>query len=110
MELSVAINENFLSFPLPDPFRADLDGIVKQVEALASASGYSLAGLDIKNLIQRMIRGVGGCESGCPANALDMVRRGFSGFQLQYVEGGILTATHSGGKDKVLRLEMFPDF
>lgn len=110
MELSVSINENSLSVPLPDPFHADLDGIVKQIEALASANGFSMTGLDVKGLLQKMIRGVGGCESGCPANAMDFVRRGFSGFHLAYIEGGILTAANDDKKGKILRLKMFPDF
>jgi hypothetical protein len=57
-----------------------------------------------------MIRGIAGCERGCPANAQDLVSSGHKGFDMQYVEGGILTARIVTADGSVLSLKLFPDF
>ena len=57
-----------------------------------------------------MVRGIAGCERGCPADAKEFVRRGFKEFSLAYVEGGILTAKAVIGNNKELSIKMFPDF
>jgi hypothetical protein len=65
---------------------------------------------DIKGLLPKMVRGIAGCEGGCPANALELVSSGFKNFDLAYIEGGILTAKAELENGKTLNLKMFPDF
>jgi hypothetical protein len=65
---------------------------------------------DIKGLLPKMVRGIAGCEDGCPANALELVSSGFKNFDLAYIEGGILTAKAELENGKTLNLKMFPDF
>lgn len=57
-----------------------------------------------------MINGIAGCESGCPANAKGLVSGGYKGFDVQYVEGGILTARIMTRDGSIIYLKMFPDF
>lgn len=110
MLLDVIINKDSLSIPIADPFRADLDGILGQIERFAASKETDLTRLDIRGLIPRMIKGIAGCEKGCPANAKDLVSRGVKDFELQYIEGGILSARATLGDDRQVFLKMFPDF
>jgi len=110
MLLDVIIDKDSVSIPIPDPFRADLDGILNQINRFAATKGTDLTRLDIGGLIPRMIKGIAGCEKGCPANAKDLVSRGVKDFELQYIEGGILSARATVSNDKQVFLKMFPDF
>jgi hypothetical protein len=110
MELDVNIDGRSLSIPMEDPFRIDLDETVRKIEAFASSGKNTLDGLDIRGLIPLMIRGVGGCERGCPADAKGVVSAGYAKFELQYIEGGILSAEAVTADGKALHLKMFPDF
>jgi len=110
MLLDVIIDKDSVSIPIPDPFRADLDGILSQINRFAATNGTDLTRLDIGGLIPRMIKGIAGCEKGCPANAKDLVSRGVKDFELQYIEGGILSARATVSTDKQIFLKMFPDF
>ncbi len=110
MVLDVIVGKDSTTVQIPDPFRPDLDAIVSQIELFASAKGTSIAGLDVKGLIPGMIRGIAGCENGCPANAKELVSRGYKNFSLQYIEGGILSADARAEGGTVLCLKMFPDF
>lgn len=110
MLLDVTINKDAVSIPIADPFRADLDGILGQIGRFATSKGTDLTGLDIRGLIPRMIKGIAGCENGCPANAKELVSRGAKDFELQYIEGGILSARATIGDDQQIFLKMFPDF
>lgn len=110
MLLDVIINKDSLSITITDPFRADLDGILSQINRFASSKETDLTRLDIRGLIPKMIKGISGCEKGCPANAKDLVSRGVKDFELQYIEGGILSARATVGDDKQIFLKMFPDF
>ena len=57
-----------------------------------------------------MIRGVAGCEDGCPSDAKRLVSEGFGGFNLSYIEGGILSAVKTTDDGKEISVRIFPDF
>jgi len=109
MVLDVVIDSKSLTLDITDPFRADIDALVSQIEDFGKTNQKEVSSLDLKGLIPAMIRGVKGCERGCPADAKGIVARGYTGFSLQYVEGGILTAQAALGSSS-LQLKMFPDF
>jgi len=108
--LDVIINDASVSFQIDSPFQADIDVLCSEIERFSSSKGTDIASLDVKGLIPKMIRGIAGCERGCPANAHDLVSRGYKGFEMQYIEGGILTARIMTPKGSVLSLKLFPDF
>jgi hypothetical protein len=110
MELDIKIGSDSLSIPIPNPFQLNLDSLMEKTEEFASSRGADIAGLDIRNLIPKMVKGIAGCEKGCPADAKGLVSRGISGFALEYIEGGILSATGKTSKGTVICLKMFPDF
>ncbi len=110
MLLDVTIGKDSMSIQIDDPFHIDLNDFACRIENFASPKGINISSLDVRSIIPGMIRGIAGCEHGCPADAKGFVRRGFKGFDLQYIEGGILSATAHLGKGKVLQLKMFPDF
>jgi len=110
MELVISINKASQSITIENPFRLDLEAILEGIERLALDQGASVEGLDIRGLLPLMVKGIAGCEAGCPADAQRVVSRGYGNFALQYVEGGILTAAAPTGDGKTLSLKLFPDF
>lgn len=110
MELDIRIDNDSLSIPVANPFQLDLKTIMLRIEDFASSSGTRLNGLDIRGLLPKMVRGIAGCESGCPADAKGLASAGFGNFKLKYVEGGILTAEALTADGKKLSLKIFPDF
>lgn len=110
MELDVSIEKDSLSIPIVNPFKLDLDALVGKIGEFCASRGIGPDDLDIQGLIPRMVKGIAGCEAGCPSNAKELVSRGYKNFELAYVEGGILTAQATTGDGKVLSLKMFPDF
>lgn len=110
MELDVRIDNDSILIPIDNPFQLDIDGIMEKIDNFVSSKGTNLNGLDVRGLIPKMVRGVAGCEGGCPANAKDLVERGFKNFQLCYIEGGILSAMATTGNGKTLTIKMFPEF
>jgi hypothetical protein len=108
--LEVIIGGTSVTIPIDQPFRPDLDDINVRIERLAVSKGVDIAALDLRGLISEMIRGVVGCERGCPADAKGLISRGYKGFDLAYIEGGILTARSMNGDAGLLHLKMFPDF
>jgi hypothetical protein len=108
MELDVRLDGRSVSIPLADPFRLDLGDITARIGELFS--GTSMEDLDVRGLVPLMVRGVAGCEAGCPADAKGLVERGYRNFRLAYVEGGILTAEATTKNGSVLTLKLFPDF
>ena len=110
MVLEVIIDGASASIQVDKPFQPELESIMRRIQELAASVGADIAALDVEKLIPEMIRGIAGCESGCPANAKSLISRGFKGFELHYVEGGILTARSNTGSGSVLQLKMFPDF
>jgi hypothetical protein len=109
MELDVSINKASISIPIDNPFRLDLDSILARIDEFLKSQGAALKGLDIRGLLPLMVKGIAGCEAGCPADAQRVVSRGYANFDLKYVEGGILTATAKVGESR-LSLKLFPDF
>jgi hypothetical protein len=110
MEMDVRINKGSISIPIDNPFRLDLDGIMDRIDQLAASQGAKVNGLDIRGLLPLMVKGIAGCEAGCPADAQRVVSRGYGSFALQYIEGGILTATAKMVDGRALSLKLFPDF
>lgn len=110
MEISVSIGSDSISIVIENPFHIDLDSVVGQIEAFCSSKGAAINGVDVRGLIPQMVRGIAGCERGCPADAKELVQRGFRNCGLAYIEGGILTAKAVIGNDKELSIKMFPDF
>ena len=51
MEIYIKIDNNSLSIPINDPFRLELDSMIKQINAFASAKGTNIDSLDIKGLV-----------------------------------------------------------
>ncbi|MBI1810853.1 MAG: hypothetical protein HY035_01510 [Nitrospirae bacterium] len=110
MEISVSIGDASISIAVENPFHIDLDFVAGRIESFCSSKGATLNGINVRGLIPRMIKGVAGCERGCPADAKEFVHRGLKEFSLAYVEGGILTAKAVIGNNKELSIKMFPDF
>ena len=110
MELSVGIEKDSLSIPIDNPFRIDLNSIMKRIEEFAASKGAGLDDMFINELIPGMIKGIAGCEAGCPSDAKRFVSQGFKNFELDYIEGGILTAKAATTNGKTLSIKMFPDF
>jgi hypothetical protein len=108
--LDVIINDASVSLQIDAPFQTDIDVLYSHIERFASSQGADIAAMDVRGLIPKMIRGIAGCERGCPANAHDLVSSGYKGFDMQYVEGGILTARIMNAEGSVLSLKIFPDF
>jgi hypothetical protein len=110
MTLDVIVGKESISIEIPDPFHPDLDGVVGKIAQFALSRGIAIDGLDVRGLIPSMIKGIAGCENGCPADAKGLVSRGFKDFELQYIEGGILSAGRQVGDGRFLYFKMFPDF
>lgn len=110
MVLDVVINDASVTIQIDKPFKPDLDAIIAQIERFAFSKQADIAALDVRGLIPRMINGIAGCERGCPANAQGLVSSGYKDFDVQYVEGGILTARIMTRDGSLLYLKMFPDF
>ncbi len=110
MILDVFIDGASVSVNIDKPHQPDLDAIYSRIERLAFSKGIAIDSMDVKGLIEKMIRGIAGCERGCPANAKYLVSTGYKSFKVEYVEGGILTAHAKTGNGVVLTFKMFPDF
>ena len=110
MELDIRIDKESISISIDDPFHLDIDSLVGQIEQFFTAKGQALNGLDVRGLLPRMVKGIAGCEAGCPADAKSVVRKGYKNFKLDYIEGGILSAAVEIGQGKILSLKLFPDF
>ena len=110
MVLEVNIDGDSISIQIDKPFQPELKGMMMRIEELAASKGADISAMDVDKLILEMVRGIAGCESGCPANAKSLISRGYKGFELRYVEGGILTARSNTGNSGILQLKMFPDF
>ena len=110
MELDVSDGAKSVSIPIENPFHVDVEATVLRVESFFSSQGTAVTGLDIRGLLPKMIKGIAGCEGGCPADAKSFVSRGYKNFALAYIEGGILQARASTDEGKHIVVRMFPDF
>lgn len=109
MELDVRVGAKSLSIPIDKPFSIDMDALVGQISEFLAAQGVASTEIDLQGLLPKMVKGIAGCEGGCPADAKRFVSRGFANFQLDYIEGGILQANTSLN-GHAISLKMFPDF
>jgi hypothetical protein len=110
MEIDISIGEDSLSMNLKDPHRFSESEDLKGIVDFGRNQGVDMVSLQVDQLIQRMIRGVAGCEGGCPADAKGLVRDGFGRFNLSYVEGGILSAVCGLEDGNSLSIRIFPEF
>ena len=110
MDIDIMIGDKSLTVSLENAYRFDLVKVMKSVTDFGAGEGADIAGLKIEKLIPRMIKGVAGCEGGCPSDAKSFVREGFGNFSLSYVEGGILKAEHPLDSGECLQIKIFPEF
>jgi hypothetical protein len=110
MDIDVRIGKVALTINIENPHRIDTAQVMQRIADLGKRCGVDMADLHIDKLIQRMVRGVSGCENGCPADAKSLVREGFQGFDISYIEGGILSADKTLMNGKSLGIKVFPDF
>lgn len=109
MELDISIDGESLSIIIDKPFNLDMDSLMGQINPFVMSKGVPLGGLDIEGLLPKMVRGIAGCEGGCPADAKGLVRRGHKNFEIEYIEGGIISAKAPVDK-KIIEIKMFPEF
>lgn len=110
MDIDIKIGKESVTINIENPYRFDLNQVTERIRDFGKMSGCDLSDVNLEGLIQRMIRGVAGCEAGCPSNAKSLVRKGFNGFSLSYIEGGILSAEARLKNGQVLTLKVFPEF
>ncbi|HBH60294.1 MAG TPA: hypothetical protein DDX85_00820 [Nitrospiraceae bacterium] len=110
MDIDISINGESLTIYIENPHRFNVNGVMGDIASFGKKFGVDLAPYEIDQLIPRMIRGVAGCEAGCPSDAMSVARRGFGKFMIEYVEGGILTASQKLENGKPLEVKVFPDF
>jgi len=110
MELDVRVGSKSLTISIDNPFHVNIDELSRKIEKFIEEHGASREGLDFRGLLPKMVKGIAGCEGGCPADAKSFVSRGFSNFKLAYIEGGILQAQTTTSDGKQVSVNMFPDF
>lgn len=110
MDIDVKINSESMSISIDNPHRFDMAKHTGKILSFGKKLGVDLTPLEVDKLIPRMIRGVAGCEKGCPSDAKSLVQDGFGLFDLSYIEGGILTAVHNLENGHPLEVKIFPDF
>lgn len=110
MILEAKVQDAAITITVANVFRADIETIHDQIEILAASKGTDVSALDVRGLLPAMIKGIAGCERGCPADAKRLIAKGYKSFDLRYIEGGILTAQTKTPDGSVLSLKMFPDF
>jgi hypothetical protein len=110
MDIDIRINEKSHSIDIENPFRFDMSAVMSDVIEFGNKNNVALEPYKLDELIPMMIKGVAGCEAGCPSDAQNVVRQGFGNFKLDYIEGGILTAIQTLENSKELEIKIFPDF
>lgn len=110
MDIDISINGESYSITVENPHRFNVADAMDGIVGFGSKKGVDLAPYELDGLIPKMIRGVAGCEAGCPSNAMSVARKGFGNFKLSYVEGGILTAAQKLENGNSIEVKIFPDF
>lgn len=110
MEIEFEIHGNTYSKTTENPFNLDTKQLVEEFKKYLSERSIYIKDVDLEGLIPRMIKGVFGCEEGCPADAKRLVAEGYDGFKLEYIEGGILKAEYDMGDSVTLSVKVFPDY
>lgn len=107
MEIDISLNGTNLSITVENPYRLDAAEVAESIRSFTGSHGLNTRQMDFEGLLPGMVRGVFGCEGGCPSDAKRLVARGFGEFKLSYIEGGILEANAEGDN---LTIRVFPDF
>lgn len=110
MEIEFEIQGNTFSKSTENPFNLDTRKLIEEFKKYLSDKNITIEDVDLEGLIPQMIKGVFGCEEGCPADAKRLVAEGYDGFKLEYIEGGILKAEYDMGNRIILSVKVFPDF
>ncbi len=110
MELEVRLEGQDYTLSVENPFSLDPVRVTEEIKNHFNERAEELAQLDIEGLLPRMIKGVFGCEEGCPADAKRLVSEGYRNFNLEYIEGGILSAACSLKDGSKIEIKVFPDF
>ncbi|RJQ49998.1 MAG: hypothetical protein C4538_00915 [Nitrospiraceae bacterium] len=110
MDIDIRIGKESLTINIENPHRFDLTQIIRNIIDFGRKKGLDIQDLRVEQLIPRMIRGVAGCEGGCPSNAKNVAKEGFGNFNLSYVEGGILKAVYSLSNGDPFEIKVFPEF
>lgn len=110
MDIDISIGDESKTVHIENPYRYDPSQLMTGIIEFGDEAGIDLSALAVDKLVPLMIRGVAGCEGGCPANAQSLAREGFGDFSLTYIEGGILSAEYSHESGKPVRVKVFPDF
>jgi hypothetical protein len=110
MDIDVRFMGRTLPIKVTDPHRMNTAAVVGEIVSFLNGDAGSPDAMHLAELLPRMVRGVAGCEGGCPSNAKGLVRAGFRDYHLDYVEGGILTAAREVAPGQRLEIKIFPEF
>lgn len=110
MDIDIRINGKSHAIHVENPHRFNVDEAMSGILQFGIDNGADLALCHLDELLPLMVRGVAGCEAGCPSDAMGVARRGFGKFTIEYVEGGILTAAQQLENGAPLEIKIFPDF
>jgi len=108
--IEIIIDKSSETIQIDEAFKLDLEALVARFEKFAEMHNADISSLNFRGLVPKMVRGIMGCERGCPADAKDLISKGYQGFKLQYIEGGILTAKAVASDSRPVSIKMFPDF
>ncbi|MBF0538474.1 MAG: hypothetical protein HQL03_09515 [Nitrospirae bacterium] len=110
MEIDVSIDKESMALDVKNPYEFDVVGANDSIADFANAIGIDVKGLNLDYLLSRMIRGVAGCEHGCPADAKSLVKSGVGAFKLNYIDGGVLGARCALKDNRQLEIKVFPGY
>ena len=110
MDIDVSLAGDSLPINVENPHHMDTESVVGRIGEFLQERGVPHGDLALAELLPKMVKGIAGCEGGCPANAQSLVRKGFGKYHLEYIEGGILTAKYEVSPGRSLEIKMFPDF
>jgi len=110
MDIEISVNGDSFSINVENPHRFNVSDRMEDIFDFGNTSGVDLSPYALDTLIPLMIRGVAGCEAGCPSDAMGVARRGFGDFKIEYIEGGILKAVQKLENGDPLEVKIFPDF
>jgi hypothetical protein len=85
-----------------------MGAVVDSVKKALESAGIETMNLNLEGLIAGMKKGVDGCESGCPGDAMRFIREGFPGYSLKYTEGGFIVAERVVNGQRV-KMVTYPD-
>jgi len=114
MDIEISYGSDSLYLEVGNPHKMNSTKVAQQLAGFLQQNRVdegSIKELSLVELLPKMVRGVAGCEAGCPANAYSLVRSGFLKYKLEYIDGGILTAKHSvSSSADIITIKVFPDF